>query len=70
MVICSIPILGLPAVSFVMLLISEPSSFNLLVSLWIIGIVFAFIGTCTYMVSLGKSERSHKERDSVSSEDY
>ncbi|MGY5875691.1 MAG: hypothetical protein RTU30_08095 [Candidatus Thorarchaeota archaeon] len=69
-VICSIPILGLPAASFVMLLISEPSAFHLMVSLWIIGIVFAFIGTCTYMVSIGKSERRQKERDSVFYQDY
>ena len=64
MAICSIPILSLLAANLVFILLSDQSLFYLVVEIWVLGIIFTYAGSCMYMISLGKSERQEKERDS------
>ncbi len=53
----AVPILWFPTMSLAWMLMSETSSFNLVVSLWLIGIVIVFTSACVYMVAIGKEER-------------
>ncbi|MHA2118780.1 MAG: hypothetical protein ACW98J_07660, partial [Candidatus Thorarchaeota archaeon] len=59
--VCSIPLFWFPIMSFAMMLLSEMSILNLVVSLWLIGIAIAFTGFFVYMVAIGKEERRKRE---------
>jgi hypothetical protein len=57
-----VPLIWLEILSFAASLLSEGSSFYLIVSLFLIGIAIAFTGFFVYMVVIGKEERRKKER--------
>ena len=59
--VCSVPILWFPIVSFAALLLSEMSVLNLVVSLLLIGIMIMFTGFFLYMIVIGKVERGKRE---------
>lgn len=59
--VCSVPILWFPMMSFVALLLSEMSTLNLFVSLLLIGIMIMFTGFFVYMIAIGRVERRKKE---------